>query len=539
MIAAALRSAVLWLGLLLALPTYVPPTYAQVPPPDHHRGGTLRLLARASAGSIDPHLNYTQQYWQLFSITHDGLMAFRKLPGAAGLEIVPDLAASARVSADGLTYTFDLRPGVRFSDDAPVTAADVVASFRRIFAVGSPTAESFFGAIEGAPDCIAHPGPCPLPGVTADGATITIHLTRPDPEFLIKISLPHAAILPAGTPQTDAGTRPLPGTGPYRIDSYDPNDRLVLSRNPYFREWSHDAQPDGYVDGVVYEFGLEDQAALTAVQNGQADWMFDAPPADRMRQLGDGRAVVHLNPAYAIWFLPMNVHEPPFDDVRVRQALNLAIDRRAPVRLYGGATLAEPSCQIVPPGLLGYAPYCPYTMNLTRARALVAASGTAGQRVTLVTDDSPTQRAIGTYMLDVLTDLGYAPSLRTLSGAVQFNYIQNTANRVQLSLTTWYADYPSATNFLGGVFGCGAFRAGSNASPNISGYCDPALDAALARAVAAGDGDGIAAVDRAMTDAAPAVVLFTPRSIDVVSRRMQHFTFHEQIRWMIGQAWIE
>ena len=504
-----------------------------------HRGGTLRLLARASAGSIDPHLNYTQQYWQLFSLTHDGLLAFRKVPGAAGLEIVPDLAASYRVSADGLAYTFDLRAGLQFSDGAPLTPADVIASFRRIFAVGSPTADSFYGTIDGAQDCIAHPGPCPLPGVTADGLIITIRLTRPDPEFLTKLALPHAAILPASAAQTDTGTRPLPGTGPYRIESYDPNDRLILTRNPHFHEWSHDAQPDGYVDRVEYEFGLEDQAALTAVQNGQADWMYDAPPADRMRQLGDGRAAVHLNPAAAIWFMPMNVHEPPFDDVRVRRALNLAIDRRAPVQLYGGPALAHPTCQIVPPGLPGYTEYCPYAPDLARARALVAASGTAGRRVTLVTDDSPVARAIGTYMLDVLSDLGYVPALRTLSGAVQFNYIQNSANHVQLSLTTWYADYPAASNFLGGVFGCGAFRAGSSASPNIAGYCDPALDAALARAVAAGDADGVAAVDHAMTDAAPAVVLFTPRSIDVVSHRLQHFTFHEQIRFMIGQAWVE
>ncbi len=518
---------------LLALLSFSP-AHAQ-----DHRGGTLRLLARASAGSIDPHINYTQQYWQLFSSTHDGLMAFRKVPGAPGLEIIPDLASAAHVAPDGLTYTFDLRPGIRFSDGTPVTPADVVASFRRIFAVGSPTADSFFGAIDGARDCIAHPGPCPLPGVTADGAIITIRLTRPDPEFLTKIALPHAAILPAGAPQTDAGTRPLPGTGPYRIDGYDPNDRLTLTRNPYFREWSHDAQPDGYVDGITYEFGLEDQAALTAIQNGQADWMFDAPPADRLRQLDDGRVATHLNPAYAIWFLPMNVHVPPFDDVRVRQALNLAIDRRAPIQLYGGPALADPSCQIVPPGLPGYVAYCPYPHDLTRARALVAASGTAGQRVTIVTDDSPTQRAMGTYVLDVLADLGYVPALRTLSGAVQFTYIQNSANAVQLSLTTWYADYPAATNFLGGVFGCSAFRANSSASPNISGYCDPALDAALARAVADGDEPGIAAVDRAMTDAAPAVVLFTPRSVDVVAHRVGNFAFHEQIRWMIGQAWVE
>ena len=521
-------------GALLAL-TLASPSEAQNTPGDH-RGGTLRLLSRAPAGSIDPHLNYTQQYWQIFTITHDGLVAFRKVPGQAGLEIVPDLAES--VTQDGLKYRFTLRQGIRFSNGSPVTPQDVVASIQRIFTVGSPTANSFYGAIDGAAACLATPGPCTLPGVQAEGQTVTITLTRPDAEFLTTLALPHAAILPASAPQTDTGTTPLPGTGPYQIVTYDPNDRLVLTRNPHFREWSHDAQPDGYPDRIDYQFGLEDEAELTAIQNGQADWMFDSPPADRLRELSDGRAAIHINPTFALWFAPLNVHVAPFDDPRVRRALNLAIDRRAPAKLYGGAELASPTCQILPPGLLGYVPYCPYAPDLPQARALVAASGTAGQRVTVVTDDSPTARVIGTYLLDVLGDLGFVARLRTLSGAVQFNYIQNSANEVQISLTTWYADYPSPTNFLSGVFGCAAFRPNSSASPNISGFCDPALDAALAVAVAADDADGIAAVDRAMTDAAPAIPLFNPRSIDVVSRRVGHFVFHEEFRWLIGQAWV-
>ena len=529
--AMARRAQAMAAAILLALAA---PAHGQ-----EHRGGTLRLLSHAPAGTIDPHLNYTQQYWQIFALTHDGLVTFRKSTGAAGLEVVPDLAERVQHSDNGLVWTFALRRGIRFSTGDEVTPTDVVASFQRIFTAGSPTAESFYGAIDGAAACIARPSPCALPGVQADGQTVTITLTRPDPEFLTKLALPHAAIVPASSPRQDTGTRPLPGTGPYMVEKYDPADRMVLTRNPYFREWSHDAQPDGFPDRIDYQFGLEDEAALTAIQNGQADWMFDSPPAGRMAELSDGRVTVHLTPAYALWFAPLNVNIPPFDDPRVRQALNLAIDRRAPVLLYGGPALSSPTCQILPPGLPGYVPYCPYAPDLARARSLVAASGTAGQRVTMVTDDSASARAIGTYLLDVLGDIGFDPRLRALSAAVQFTYIQNTANRVQISLTTWYADYPSATNFLGGVFGCAAFRANSSASPNIAGYCDPALDAALARAVAAGDAAGIAAVDAAMTDAAPAVALFNPRSIDVVARRVGNFTTHPQLRWLIGQAWVD
>ena len=508
-----------------------------------HRGGTMRLLAHSAAGTIDPQVNYTAQFWQIFSMVYDGLLAFRKVPGPHGNEIVADLAESVPTPTDGgLTWRFQLRPDIHFSTGAPVRATDVAASFRRLFRISSPTADSFYGAIEGAQACLHAPASCALEGVTADDAanTVTIRLSRPDPEFALKLALPHASVLPADTPDTDTGTVPLPGTGSYRIVHYDPGDNLRLVRNPYFHEWSADAQPDGYPDAIDYDFGLEDEAEVTAIQNGQADWTFDAPPADRLGELGARYAAqVHLNPAFALWFLPLNTRLPPFDDLRVRQALNLAVDRSATVKLFGGARLAEPSCQILPPGLPGYRPYCPYKLDLARARQLVADSGTAGQTVTLVIDDSPVARAIGTYLLDVLHDLGFVARLRSLSSNVQFTYIQNTGNRVQASLTTWYADYPSAANFLGGIFGCSAFRPGSDASPNISGFCDPALDARLQVALAHGDGAGLAAVDRAMTDQAPAVILFNPRYVDLVAARVGNVGYHEQFRWLIAQSWVQ
>ena len=500
-----------------------------------HRGGTMRLLAGAGAGTIDPHINYTQQYWQIFSLAYDGLVAFRKVPGPAGLELVPDLATALPTLQDG-TYTFSLRPGLRFADGRPVTGADVVASLRRMFKVGSPTAASFYGAIEGAEACLRRPATCVLEGVRAEGDTVSIHLARPDPSFLTVLALPHASVLPADAPGADTGSTPIPGTGPYVIASYDGNDHLTLVRNPHFREWSHEAQPDGYPDAVTYEFGLGPEAAITAIQNGQADWSFDVP-ADRLDELGAQTPnQVHLIQSPAMWYLPLNVNLPPFDDVRVRRAVSMAVDRAAAVRLFGGSRLAEPGCQMLPPGLAGRVPYCPYPHDVARARALVAEAGAAGQAVTLVTDNSGAAVAIGTYVMDVLRDIGLVPRLRSLSGAVQFTYIQNSSNHVQMALTTWYADYPSGRTYLAGLFGCAAFRPGSDASPNVSGFCEPAIDRALA---AADTPEALAVIDRALTDAAPAVVLFHPRDPDFVSARVGNFHYHEQFRWLIGQSWLK
>jgi peptide/nickel transport system substrate-binding protein len=492
--------------------------------------GTLRLLASSAAGSIDPQINYTAQFWQVFAPVYDGLVAFRKVQGTAGTEIVPDLAD--RVEQDGLIYRFHLRPGLRFSDGSPLRPVDVVASFHRIFRVGSPTAETFYGIVDGAADCLKDPERCPLPGVRAEGDTIVITTTRPDPEFLQKLALPHASVLPADAPAHDAGTIPLPGTGPWRIAQYDPNDALLLERNPFFHPWNAEAQPDAIPDAVRYEFGLEPEAEVSSVLNDQADWMYDGVPPDRLAEVAARPALAHLNPAPAIMFVPLNVHEPPFVDIRVRRAFNLAVDRDAVVRLVGGSGMATPLCQVVPPGLPGHTPYCPYTHDLAQARHLVAESGTAGQAVTLVVDDAATSRAVGTYLVQVLTDIGYRARLQALSGNVQFSYIENSSNHVQASLTGWYADYPSAANIIAGNFGCAAFRPGSDNSTNIPGFCDPALDTKLLT----GRPDDIAAVDRAITDQAPAVILYAPRYLDLVSPRIRGFTYHETWRWLMQRA---
>ena len=492
---------------------------------------TLRLLAHTAAGTLDPHLNYTAQYWQLYAFVYDGLVAFRKVPGPRGTELVPDLADALPEPEDrGRLYRFHLRPGLTFSDGRPVRPTDVVASLRRVFRVRGPTAETFYGAIVGAPACLATPDTCALDGVTAEGDTIAIRLSRPDPDFLAKLALPHASILPADAPQSDAGITPIPGTGPYRFLAYDPNDRLQIVRNEHFHPWNPDAQPPGRPDRIDYVFGLEDEAELTAIENDQADWMFDSPPADRLGDLGRRFLdQIHLDPSPALWFVPLNVDIPPFDDPRVREAVNLAVDRDAAVKLFGGAKLAAPTCQLLPPGLPGYAPYCPYPHDPARARALIAQAGATGAPVTLITDDSPVSRALGTYLRDVFASIGLDTKLRSLSANVQFTYIQNTNNRVQASLTSWYADYPSAGNFLLGSFGCTAFHPGSDSSPNISGFCDKAIDAQIAA-------NDIAAADRALTDAAPAIALFNPRYIDIVSRRVEDYAYHEVFHWLIVQS---
>jgi peptide/nickel transport system substrate-binding protein len=522
-------------------------------------GGTLKLLANAAAGTIDPHINYTLQYFQLNYLLYDGLVTFHKTSGKAGFEVVADLAEKLPdVQDGGKKYVFTLRKGIKFADGSDLTTADVVASFQRIFKISGPTAGTLYNGIVGADKCIATPATCTLEGgVVADEAasTVTINLIEPDPDFLQKISIPHAAILPAEAPLKDVGTDPIPGTGPYMIASYDPNSLLKMVRSPHFKEWNKEAQPAGYPDEIHYSFGLTDEAAVTAVQNGQADWMFDPPPADRLPELGTKFAKqVSVHPLTAMWYAPMNTNLAPFNDVRVRQAVNFAIDRSALVKLFGGPNLAQPACQILPPDFPSHAAYCPYTANpgtkwskpdLAKAKALVTASGTAGQEVTIITEDTEVSKSIGIYLQGVLNELGYKTSVKPISQNIQFTYIQNTNNKVQISVSQWFQDYPRPSNFLQVLFSCASFKPGSDASVNIAGFCDKAIDQKMFDAQATTIADPVKGaqmwtdIDKAVTDAAPVAVLFTPKRIDLVSKRLKNFTFSPQFYWIVSQSWVE
>ena len=524
-----------------------------------HRGGTMRLVARSAQGTLDPHINYTLMYWQIYQSLYDGLVGFQKAAGADGFTKVPNIAeAFPEPTNDGKTYVFKIRKGIMFSNGKELGVKDVVASLQRIFKVSSPTAGGFYSVIVGADACLKDAKTCTLEGgVVGDEAagTVTINLTRPDAEIFDKLALPHAAILPADSPTEDVGSNPLPGTGAYMISAYDPNKGMTLSRNPHFKVWSEQAQPDGYPDVVQYDFGMTEEAQVTAIQNGEADWMFDEPPADRLAEMGTkNKDQVHVTPLTAWWYVPMNTRLAPFDNVKVRQAVNYAIDRKQLVNLFGGPVLASPVCQVLPPGFPGHEDYCPYTKepgtkwsapNMEKAKQLVEESGTKGQKVTIIPEDKTVSKSIGVYLQSVLTELGYDVEVKPISPNIQFTYIQNTNNKVQMSVTQWYQDYPAASDFLNILFGCSSFTEGSDSSINIAGFCDKDIDAKMQAALALGVTDPVAAnkewavIDKLVTDSAPAAALFTPKHLDFVSKRLGNFQFNSQYYFMVTQAWVQ
>jgi peptide/nickel transport system substrate-binding protein len=525
-----------------------------------NKGGTFIAVSNAApSGSPDPQVNYTLQEWQLLIVSHDGLVAFKRAGGTEGTKIVPDLAESIpKPTNGGKTWTFKLRSGIKFSNGQTVTGKDVLATFERLFKIGnSPNAGTWYNVIQGGDACVKTPKSCDLSkGIVVKGNDVTFHLTTADPEFLDKLAVPFAFILPASTPTKNVDIPP-PGTGPYKWVQYAPNKQIKLVRNTYFKEWSKDAQPEGNPDVIVYKFGLSVESEVTAVQNNQADWIFDQPPADRLGELSSAKYAsrVHVNPLTSTWYFAFNVNEKPFSNLKARQGVNFATDRNALVKIAGGPKLAVPTCQVLPPNFPGYKPYCPYTKNpgsgkwtapdLAKAKQLINASGTKGTAVKVNTDTTDTDKALGLYFVGLLNKLGYKATLQALSSDIQYPYIQNSKNHVQFAFSDWFQDYPAASDFLNILLGCGSIHPNSNSSPNIAQFCDKKIQAKMDQAGKTGITDPAAAnkqwaqVDKEVTDQAPWVSMYNPKYIDFLSSRVKGYQFSPQWYFLIDQASVK
>jgi peptide/nickel transport system substrate-binding protein len=523
-----------------------------------HKGGVFTILANSAFGVADPAQNYTLEEWQLLIDTHDGLVQFQRVGGTAGTKIVPDLATSIPTPTDGgKTYTFQIRRGIKFSNGQTLKPSDFVTTFERQFTVPGPT--SFYSGIVGASKCSAKH--CDLSkGVVANDQnyTLTIHLTAPDPEFLDKLALPFAYAVPANTSMKLTGNNVPPGTGPYMWKSYNPNTEAVLVRNPYFHVWNAAAQPAGNPDKIVEKYGQTVSDEVTAVENGQADEVFDGDviPADRLSELNSPKyaSQVHVNALTADWYFALNTKRPPFSNLLARQAINYASDRNAYVKIAGGPSLAVPTCQILPPHFPGYKPYCPYTAgsdhtkwtgpDLAKARQLVKQSGTAGMKV-VVNTDIP-DKALGQQMVSDLNKIGYKATLQALAGSIQYPFVQNSNNisKWNVAWSAWYQDYPAPSDFLNVLLGCGSIHPHSDASPNIAEFCNPSIQAQMNKAESLQQSNPTQAnalwaqVDHEVTDQAPWVDLYNPKQIDFLSSRVHGYQWNPQWYILIDQMWL-
>jgi peptide/nickel transport system substrate-binding protein len=539
--------------------------------PTSHRGGTLKVTSGDVAGlaSLDPALwnqgrnGFVQA--QVLRLTSDGLVGNKQVGGVDGASVVADLAtALPRPTDGGTTYTFRLRPGIRYSTGQVVTPEDVRWSIERGFRLRSTMDRQFLQGVVGADACTRRPATCRLSrGIVIDpsASTVTFHLTRPDPDFLVNLAQPNASVVPAGTPATDLGTRPVPATGPYRIQAVVPKRTLTVVRNPQFREWSRQAQPDGYPDAIQWDLSgsgstADEAAAVDAVEHGQADVDDGQPPADRVDELTTRYAAqTHLVPIQGYFLMYLNTRVPPFDDPRVRRAIAYAVDRGKVKQLYPGP--AEVSCQVLPPNFPGYRPYCPYTLNPSPAGAwsapdrataerLIEESGTRGMKVTVWAN--PYFADLSRYFVRLLDSLGYHARLRTVGDDSWpgfekfFGQLADSRNRAQMG-AYWTQWFPSPADAFSGLR-CDTFVANDRNNQNTPEFCSQQVERGIEHALRlqttdpAKAGAAWAAVDRQLVDQAPAIGLLVPQEVDLVAKRVGNYQHNPFGGTILSQLWV-
>jgi YVTN family beta-propeller protein len=525
-------------------------------PETAHRGGTLTAWGLDYAfDTLDPALAYSPLTWTMLALTNDGLVGFRRAGGVEGATLVPDLARSIPEPTDGgRTYTFDLRPEIRYSNGDPIRPDDFRRAIERVFANlgdGRPSGGvGHFSGIAGADKCV--PGnPCDLSdGIVADddAGTVTFHLTEPDPDFLYRLALPFAFAVPAATPDSLEGTTPIPATGPYLIKRYEAKKEVVLARNPRFREWSQAAQPDGFPDRIVWRLGSDLNQMVATVLEGDADVIVPSPSPDRVAELASSHAgQVHFLPAAQTYYMSLNTQAPPFDDIRVRRALNFAVDRRAMEKLAGGTS--RMTCQILPPNFPGYVPYCPYTRHpggtwtapvLAKARELVDESGTAGSMVTVWATSEQylgLPVPVGRYFVTLLKELGYRATLRVVGAEKYFSTVYGPSQRSRMAFLGWVTDYAAESGFITPTLTC-------DSPSNDSHFCDSRIERRIEKATRLQVTDPSAAhdlwssIEHDIVDRAPWVPLGNRYWVNLVSRRLGNFQVNPQWGPLVDQMWV-
>ncbi len=441
-------------------------------------GGAITVTYKDDIATLDPAIGYDWQNFSMIKAIFDGLMDYE--PGTATLR--PGLAQSYEISPDGTVFTFTLRDGVKFHNGRVMTAEDVKYSFERTVnpATQSPGA-GFLASIEGF-DAMQAGQANELSGVKIlDPKTVQVTLSRPDATFLSVMALNFSFIVPKEEVEAsgaDFGRNPV-GTGAFRLAEWTLGQKLVLEKNPdYYREGAPK------LDEINFEIGQEPVVSLLRVQNGEVDVPGDGIPPAKFREVMDdpdqaARVVegVQLHTGY----ITMNTKAAPFDDLKVRQAVNMAINKDRIVQIINGR--ATPANQPLPPTMPGYVEgYEGYKYDVEAAKALLAEAGHPdGFETELFVANVDPQPRIAQAIQQDLAAIGIKASIQSLAQAnvIAAGGSAEGAPMIWSGGMAWIADFPDPSNFYGPILGCaGAAEGGWNWAK----YCNEALDEKAAAA---------------------------------------------------------
>ena len=459
-------------------------------------GGTLRMVSFNDindVASMDPALADGGVSRQLIYATCAGLVNYPDKTGPAGSQLKPEVAQALPArSPDGRTYTFTIRRGFRFSPPSgqPVTAQTFKDSIERTL---NPAMHSYFAAnryladVVGARRYMAGKA-SHIAGIVARGDNLTIRLTSPAGDFLSQIALPGFCAVPSGTPAKPNLGR-IPSAGPYYVTSYTPEQSVVLARNPNY----HGDRPHHFAQ-IELMLGVPAPRAVHEIESGTADYTqlggdyYAFTPAIRrlVPQLASAYGVARaaaargahqyfVNPEPELHYLALNTHRPLFSDVRLRQAVNYAIDRPKLAEIgFADQPLPGPTADhYLPPGMPGYraAHVYPPRPDPARARQLVQSAHARGRTAVLYAGNETVQPELAQIVKNNLDAIGLNVEIKTFPVTNFFQHLTTPGEPFDLAIAGWLADYPDPNQMLNPLL---------DGSLGYPSFADPAYQRRLA-----------------------------------------------------------
>jgi ABC-type transport system substrate-binding protein len=407
-------------------------------------GGTLRVnLSDTDFDYLDPALAYAQWSWQVTYLTELKLLNYPDKPAPAGSQLVPDGAGLPVISKDGKTYTFTIKPGQKFNNGAPVSAANFAACINRDLdpAMQSPAAP-FLNDILGAEDVLNGKAKT-ASGVTAAGNKLTIHIAKADPTFMARIAMPFVAAIPVDLPRDPKGVDTLPSAGPYYIASWTKNRSAVIKKNPNYKG----SRPHN-LDEIDYTIGTDFNQSFLQIKSGQSDYDGSGVPPTQVASLKSviGKQLF-VNPEVETDYVALNTSPGRFfSSVAKRQAFNYAIDRPAMIRARG-ALAGKRTDQVLPPGMPGYKRFIHYAFkgaNYAKAKKLYGGGG----NVTLYTGSAGAALTQGQVLQYNFKQWGVTANIQRYSTGVLYTKAGTKGEPFDAVLVGWGQDYPDPFDFL-------------------------------------------------------------------------------------------
>ncbi len=516
------------------------------------RGGTLKIIDGDDVDFLDPADAYSPVAWALERLYSRTLYAYRSSKNARlAATPAPDLAAGPpKVSADGRTYTFKLRQGVRWAPpvNRQVTAQDFVYALHRMFDKKTPSSGQPYALLIKGTEAFGAGKAKSISGIKAiDSRTLAITLVQPAGDFLSILSMGFFAPVPKEVaskyPVGSSYSKHVAAIGPYQLQSYQPGKSMVFVRNP---NWNPKTDPlrKAWVDRVEVTMGATADAATLAIQRGDADLSLnlDPPVASLGQIVGNPKLKSRFTTKFngCVEYMPLNTNAAAgaIAKVKVRQAINYAIDKQSLRRTRGGTLAGDIASSILPPTQFGFTRYNLYPSagdrgNVEKAKQLLREAGYPnGLTLNYVGSSTGYGPAFTTALQASLKRAGITLNIKTFQGfSVYYESLLFPAKRLehQIADAEWCPDYPGdgARSFFLPLFHSKSIMKAAN--NNMAEYANPAVDKGIEKALAtrsaAQRAKQWAALDkRIMRDAPWAPWLYANQPF-LWSARLQNWTY--------------